>query len=158
MLFSLNGVRFKRWFAVIFVLLAVFATVILAVWLSLSFNSQGQGKINTGKYSLAFSEDNLNNEFFGQFGLKALSLVNKKEVQLPEKDDAVFSKYINAQKEQGFDTAKYCQKDACLYVYSLETDKEDKVYAELLVAEEKVIGAHLTDFVYGNEPEPLISK
>lgn len=72
------------------------------------------------------------------------------KVDLPRVFDAVYAKYNDIQKQQGFDLTKYCGKTVDRYTYELtnhplssqEADK--KVYLTLLVCREKIVGGDIS--------------
>lgn len=75
---------------------------------------------------------------------------NSSEVDLPRVFDAVYSKYNDIQKQQGFDLSKYCGKTLKRYTfemtnYPLPTEAaQARVYLTLFVYKNKVIGGDIS--------------
>ena len=70
------------------------------------------------------------------------------KVKIPDTaDNAVFARYNDLQKSQGFDLTDYAGKDVMRYVYEVLNypDATQKVYASVLVFEGYIIGGDITD-------------
>lgn len=70
------------------------------------------------------------------------------KVKIPDTtDNAVFSRYNDLQKSQGFDLTDYAGKEVMRYVYEVLNypDATEKVYASILVFEGYIIGGDITD-------------
>ncbi|MBQ4565247.1 MAG: DUF4830 domain-containing protein [Oscillospiraceae bacterium] len=70
------------------------------------------------------------------------------KVKIPDTaDNAVFARYNDLQKSQGFDLTDYAGKEVMRYVYEVLNypDAADKVYATVLVHEGYIIGGDVTD-------------
>ncbi|MCR5717720.1 MAG: DUF4830 domain-containing protein [Oscillospiraceae bacterium] len=65
-----------------------------------------------------------------------------REITVPDTDDAVFAAYAALQETQGLPLSRYAGKRAVMYVYRLE---QSPLYAQLLVADGRLIGAMCTD-------------
>jgi hypothetical protein len=68
------------------------------------------------------------------------------EYTLPATLDAVLLGYNEVQKQQGFDLSKYTGKKLTRYTYEIENYEghEGKVYANLIVFRDRIVGADLT--------------
>ena len=69
------------------------------------------------------------------------------QVRIPENDDAVFRRYNDLQKSQGYDLSAYSGKAIMRYVYRINNypGATEPVYATLLVYKNQVIGGDITD-------------
>ena len=70
------------------------------------------------------------------------------KVKIPDTaDNAVFARYNDLQKSQGFDLTKYAGREVMRYVYEVLNypDAAEKVYASVLVFEGNIIGGDITD-------------
>ena len=69
------------------------------------------------------------------------------QVKIPEATSAVFERYNNLQKSQGYDLSSYAGKNVMRYVYQVNNypGATQPVYATLLVHKDKVIGGDITD-------------
>ena len=73
--------------------------------------------------------------------------VQIQEVNVPEKDSEVLSRYNELQKSQGYDLCSYAGKRVTRYVYEILNypDADAPVYATLFVYEGAVIGGDVTN-------------
>lgn len=70
------------------------------------------------------------------------------KVKIPDTaDNAVFSRYNDLQKSQGFDLTDYAGKEVMRYVYEILNYPEasEPVYASVLVCDGYIIGGDITD-------------
>ena len=69
------------------------------------------------------------------------------QVKIPEATSAVFERYNNLQKSQGYDLSSYAGKNVMRYVYQVNKypGATQPVYATLLVHKDKIIGGDITD-------------
>lgn len=70
------------------------------------------------------------------------------KVKIPDTaDNAVFSRYNDLQKSQGFDLTDYAGTEVMRYVYEILNypDASDPVYASILVCDGNIIGGDITD-------------
>ena len=69
------------------------------------------------------------------------------QVRIPEKEDAVFSRYNALQKSQGYDLSAYAGKTVMRYVYQINNfpGATEPVYATILMYKNKIIGGDITD-------------
>ncbi len=77
--------------------------------------------------------------------------VEIEDVTIPEKFDKVYEKYNELQKSQGLDLSKYRGKDVKRYTYLISNHPsgESKVYANLLIYKNKIIGGDVCSAKYG---------
>ena len=95
--------------------------------------------------------------FLGQFGWEVKpTAVEVKETKIPKEFDNVFSTYNELQKRQGLDLSDYKGKAITRYTYEITNypDYEGKVYANLIIYKNKVIGgdictADVEGFIHG---------
>lgn len=80
------------------------------------------------------------------------------KVTIPSEFDKVFAAYNEIQKSQGLDLSKYKKKELTRYTFEVTNyeDYEGKVYANVLVYRNKVVGgdicsADVSGFVHGFE-------
>lgn len=76
------------------------------------------------------------------------------DVDLPRVFDAVYSKYNDVQKQQGFDLSKYKGKTLHRYTYEITNypateNASGKVYLTLFVYKNKVVGGDISSKDYG---------
>ena len=69
------------------------------------------------------------------------------QVKIPEQTSAVFDRYNNLQKSQGYDLTDYAGKNVMRYVYKVHNfpGATEPVYATLLVSKNRIIGGDVTD-------------
>ncbi len=97
--------------------------------------------------------------FLSQFGWTVDGAnVECVKVTIPQEFDKVFAAYNELQREQGLDLAKYKKKELTRYTFEVTNypDYEGKVYANVLVYRNKVVGgdicsADISGFVHGFE-------
>ena len=94
----------------------------------------------------------LNNEerigYIASKGLKTAEEPSKiEEIVFPEGPDEVFLKYIEMQKNSGFDLLPYLGKTVKRYVYPLENEAE--TFVTLYVFENKIIAADVASHTEG---------
>lgn len=93
--------------------------------------------------------------FLEQFSLEAVSEPTiVRSVTIPAEFNDTYSRYNELQKKIGLDLSRYKGRTADEITYELK-NSETK-YAVLLVYEDRVIGAHLTNGEYGQSNLPLI--
>ncbi len=98
-------------------------------------------------------------EFLSQFGWTVnAGAAEQTEVTIPGEFDKIFAGYNEIQKSQGLDLSKYKKKDVTRYTFEVTNypDYEGKVYANVLVYRNKVIGgdicsADVSGFIHGFE-------
>ena len=69
------------------------------------------------------------------------------QVRIPENDDAVFRRYNDLQKSQGYDHSAYSGKAImrCVYRINNYPGATEPVYATLLIYKDQVIGGDVTN-------------
>ena len=74
-------------------------------------------------------------------------------VKMPQETSAVYERYNNLQKSQGYDLSSYAGKKAMRYVYQVKNypGATAPVYATLLVCQDKIIGGDITDTAAGGK-------
>ncbi len=93
--------------------------------------------------------------FLEQFSLEAVPETAKvRSVTIPMEFNNTYNQYNELQKKIGLDLSRYKGRTAEEITYELK-NSEIK-YAVLLVYEDRVIGAHLTNGEYGQSNLPLI--
>ena len=93
--------------------------------------------------------------FLEQFSLEAVPETSKvRSVTIPMEFNNTYNQYNDLQKKIGLDLSRYKGRTAEEITYELK-NSEIK-YAVLLVYENRVIGAHLTNGEYGQSNLPLI--
>lgn len=122
-----------------------------------SANTTTAGGVEISYENVKSSADAVN--FVSQFGWTVDG--GNAEVQtvtIPEEFDKVFAAYNEIQKAQGLDLSKYKKKELTRYSFEVTNypDYEGKVYANVLVYRNKVVGgdicsADVTGFVHGFE-------
>ena len=98
-------------------------------------------------------------EFLSQFGWTVNgATAETAEVTIPAEFDKIFASYNEIQKSQGLDLSKYKKKELTRYTLEVTNypDYEGKVYANVLVYRNKVVGgdicsADVSGFVHGFE-------
>lgn len=75
------------------------------------------------------------------------------QVRIPKETTAVFDRYNNLQKSQGYDLSSYAGKNVMRYVYQVNNypDSTQPVYATLLVYRDQIIGGDVTDTAAGGQ-------
>lgn len=155
-IYSLRASTLK-FFAVVCVALVGVITLIAFV------PAYGQDTEAVGKYGeidytgIKSNEDRI--EFLGQFGWEVnAEPIEEAEVTIPEQFDKIFTGYNEIQKRQGLDLSDYKKKKVTRYTYEVTNyeGEEGKVYANLLVYRNRVIGgdlcsADVTGFIHGFE-------
>ncbi len=136
-IYTLKASRIK-FFAVVF--LAV-ASLLALITLVPDYGDAGTVAAVTTDYTgIETEEDRIS--FITDFGYKVGGLASQSEVRIPEKFDAVYTKYNDLQRSQGLNLKKYAGRNVTKYSYYL-TDYpgyEGKVMITLLVYKNRIIG------------------
>ena len=125
-------------------LLALAAVVALIVGLIVLFG--GNNAAPTTANSVSGNDARV--QFLKNFGWEvSTSPVESGQVRIPEKSAAVFDRYNELQKSQGYDLSQYAGKIVMRYVYKVNNypNATEPVYATLLVYKNEVIGGDITD-------------
>jgi hypothetical protein len=149
-----------KFFAVVCVALTALITMITFIP---EYDAGELGYITTGKEE-KISYDKIKTEedragFLAQFGWKvSAEPVEVSEIKIPDEFDKIFTGYNEIQKRQGLDLSKYKNKTVTRYTYEITNYEgaEGKVYANILVYRNKVIGgdicsADASGFIHGFE-------
>lgn len=87
-------------------------------------------------------------KFLTEFGWEAAaSPVESGLVKIPETSSAVYDRYNQLQKSQGYDLSRFAGKNVMRYVYKITNfpGATQPVYATLLIYKNQVIGGDITD-------------
>ena len=149
-----------KFFAVICVALTALITMITFIP---EYDGGELGYITTGKES-EISYDKIKTDadrarFLSQFGWQIVATpIESVEITIPDQFDKIFTGYNEIQKRQGLDLSKYKRKKVMRYTYEITNyeGEEGKVYANILVYKNKVIGgdicsARVDGFIHGFE-------
>ena len=98
-------------------------------------------------------------DFLAQFGWKVSGdPIETADITIPKEFDKIFTGYNEIQKRQGLDLSKYKNKNVTRYTYEISNyeGEEGKVYANIIVYRNKVIGgdvcsADVKGFIHGFE-------
>lgn len=107
-----------------------------------------------GLYSVSAKTADEQLDFLGNFGIAAeKTSSHTRNVTIPCEFNEVYKGYNELQRQIGLDLEKYKGKNAQEITYLINSSNYK--YAVLLVCENKVIGAHLTNGEYGCKNAPL---
>ncbi len=147
-----------KFFAVVCVALTALITMITFIP---SYDGGELGYITTGKQE-KINYDKIKTEedrvgFLSQFGWSVKGApIEVAEITVPSEFDKIFTGYNEIQKRQGLDLSKYKNKTVTRYTYEISNydGAEGKVYANILVYRNKVIGgdicsADANGFIHG---------
>lgn len=154
-MFVLNIKPSKR-FSVIFAVASIAIALICIICMTTAHNSPAQTATcdEIGTFSLSAENTEEQVSFLEQFGHTAIAQSAVcSEVVIPSEFNEVYENYNDLQKQIGLDLEKFKGKTAQKIQFELE-NSEIK-YAVLLIYNEKVIGAHLTNGEYGQSNLPL---
>ncbi|MBQ8580123.1 MAG: DUF4830 domain-containing protein [Oscillospiraceae bacterium] len=87
-------------------------------------------------------------QFLASFGWDvASSPTETSQVRIPAEESAVFARYNELQKSQGYDLSPYAGKTVMRYVYKIKNypGATEPVYATILISNNQVIGGDVTD-------------
>ena len=139
------------------------AALLIAVLCAVIFATGGEGspgadevaQIGRGEAFAVSSETAaVCRDFLTKFGMAAdFDSATEEYVLIPNEFDPIYEKYNELQGENGLDLAPYRGKRA--EKVTTELLNSDVRFAVLLVAKDKVIGAHITNGEYGDENLPL---
>ena len=85
-------------------------------------------------------------DFLEQFGWTVAEIaVDEQKVKIPQEFDKIMLSYNEFQRQMGLDLAKYKGKEVLRYTYEVTNypDYEGRVYANLIVYRNKVIGGDI---------------
>lgn len=146
-----------KFFSIICAALAVLVTLIVFVPTYGADASEASQTVSYQYGKIKTSDDV--EKFLSQFGWEVGDdPVETEKVTIPDEFDKVFTAYNEIQRLQGLNLAKYKRKEVTRYTYVVTnySDYEGKVYANVLVYRNRVIGgdicsADVTGFVHGFE-------
>ncbi len=148
--FKASSIRF---FAIIVLSVAAIITLVALIPEYHPVSAYVDEKINYNKIST--DEDRKN--FLAQFGWKTENnVIDEATVTIPSKFDKIYESYNTLQNKQGLNLEKYKNKEVTRYTYEITNypDYEGKVYANVIVYKNKVIGgdicsADVNGFLHG---------
>lgn len=147
-----------KFFAVICVALTALITMITFIP---EYDGGELGYITTGKENEIIYDkiksDADRARFLSQFGWEiSATPIEVAQITIPDQFDKIFTGYNEIQKRQGLDLSKYKRKKVTRYTYEITNyeGEEGKVYANILVYRNKVIGgdicsARVDGFIHG---------
>lgn len=108
-----------------------------------------------GEYSLSAGTRQEQADFLKQFGYEARTVgATSDKVTIPTRFNEVYEKYNALQKEIGLDLTAF--KGKTVERVRLELADGTNRQAVMLVYKNKVIAAHITSGIYGDENQPLV--
>ncbi len=112
----------------------------------LTFTVNHPEKAESVSKSISCKTSDERRDFISSLGYNTDIIEEQKDIIIPKQFNEVYTKYNEIQKKQGFDLEPYKGKAAVLYTYKITNYKDnDNVIANLLVYEDKLIGADLCD-------------
>lgn len=146
-----------RFFAVVCAALAVLVTLIVFVP-TYGADASETSQTVSYQYGKIKTSDDVE-KFLSQFGWTVEDdPVETEKVTIPDEFDKVFTAYNEIQRLQGLNLAGYKRKEVTRYTYVVTNypDYEGKVFANVLVYHNRVIGgdicsADVTGFIHGFE-------
>ena len=142
------------------ILFCVFTLIVLAASVLFFAERKNSSSTAEGAISVRASDEKQRTEFLSQFGWDFdTEPVEVKEIIIPDEFDAVYEKYNDLQKKQGFNLEDYKGANAKMWTYNLNNfpgleNKKDYVQANIIIYNGNVIGADIT--VRGETPETYI--
>lgn len=139
--YSVKGSSLK-FFAILFLSVALLTALIIFVPSYEPVTAQTSEAVSFDKVKT--NEDRIN--FLSQFGWTVdPEPYEERRVTIPSEFDSVFTEYNDIQKLQGLDLSKYRRKDVERYTYIVKNypGYEGRVYANVLVYKDKVIGGDI---------------
>jgi len=119
-------------------------TGIIVIILTFTFNHPE--KTVSASRNVKCSTADERRSFIASLGYEPDIVEEQKDIIIPKEFNEVYTKYNDIQKQQGFDLEPYKGKAAVIYTYKINnSDKGENVIANLIVCEDKLIGADLCD-------------
>ena len=140
-------------FRKILMLLGTAAAVILSLILLM-----GGGEETAETSAPSMAENTHRVSFLNDMGWQVKTEpVQAGKVKMPRQTSAVYERYNNLQKSQGYDLSDYAGKKAMRYVYEVTNypGAGQPVFATLLVHGSKIIGGDITDTSMGGKIRAL---
>lgn len=150
------NIKPSKKFTVIFAVVSITLGIICIICMTTAHNSVSQTATcdEIGTYSLDAENTVAQVSFLKQFGYTAVAdSAESRRVTIPAEFNDAYEEYNNLQKQIGLNLEKFKGKTASEVRFELENSEEK--YAVLLIYNEKVIGAHLTNGEYGQSNLPL---
>lgn len=127
--------------------------LVLASFFALRWGSPKTADIGGVPYPLsAESEDDVR-AFLSAAGAKPDETVISREIVIPDNFDGAYASYAAMQTAQGLELEKHRGDSAKEYIFSLK-DRAD--FAEVLVADDVIVAAHLSKMNGGGDLTPLL--
>jgi len=127
----------------ILIILGAIAALIVGCILIFGGNSEDQPTAATN-----VSDNDSRIAFLQGFGWQvSTSPVSSGQVKIPDTQSAVYQRYNELQKSQGYDLSKYAGQTVMRYVYKITNypGATDPVYATVLVFQGQIIGGDVTN-------------
>lgn len=127
----------------IVVAIVILLIIRITVWSTTPASAEGE----KGSYSLEADGNAGRIAFLEQFGWKTSGKASKTEkITIPSEFNEVYTSYNELQKQQGLDLTKYSGEECTKYTYKiLNYDGNNKIVANLLVIDSKVIGGDISE-------------
>lgn len=143
----------------IFLILAAFvALIVLICVLSGKDGNSGNALENPQNQPVSMETNDGRVKFLSDLGWQVTtSPVETQQVRIPTEVTEVFERYNTLQLSQGYDLNPLAGKTVMRYVYQVENypNATDPVYATLLVYDNQVVGADITDTSAGGVVQGL---
>ena len=126
----------------ILIILGAIAALIVACILIFGGNSEDQPTVTN------VADNDSRVAFLHSFGWQvSTSPVSSGQVKIPDTQSAVYQRYNELQKSQGYDLSKYAGQTVMRYVYKVTNypGATDPVYATVLVFQGQIIGGDVTN-------------
>ena len=144
-------IRLKKRAAALLSLIAA-ALIIGLCLLLLRAGSPDTVEINGSAYSLMAEDEKDVEAFLAACGFEPEGCVSDRMITVPKTWNSVYTAYQDLQKAQGMNLVPYKGREARELVYA----SADGGYAAVLVSGGRIIAAHRTTMLYGDEPRVLI--
>ena len=112
-------------------------------------------QINGENYPLAAEDEKDVEAFLTACGYVPEGCVSDREITVPKHWNDVYTAYYELQLTQGFNLVPYKGHPARELVYA---SKDSDSYATVLISGGRIIAAHLSTMLYGDEMKPLIEQ
>ena len=146
--------RLKKRMVTLLSLLAVVLIIGLCLLL-LRAGAPDTVTINGEDYSLMAEDEGEIEAFLTVCGFEPEGCVSDRMITVPKMWNDVYTAYNELQKQQGLTLVPYKGKQARELVYASAKDDD---YVTLLVADDRIIAAHRTTMLYGDEMRALIQQ
>lgn len=126
----------------ILIILGAIAALIVACILIFGGNSEDQPTVTN------VADNDSRVAFLHSFGWQVnTSPVSSGQVKIPDTQSAVYQRYNELQKSQGYDLSKYAGQTVMRYVYKITNypGATEPVYATVLVFQGQIIGGDVTN-------------